>query len=632
MATIDTLIDDARDYADGLVTRADEAIDDMLQRVDNIGYSNVTFPGLVLPDAPDIPDDLVAPTLAAVDLVLPTEPGATPAFQAISTIEAGVAPTLTATAPTITLPSIPSQLAGFTEVAPVINTVYTFPSAPAALENPITAPVLTDRTAPTAPTVALPSFDAIAPTNSAQAPTDLQAQFIAQYSTAAPAFIASLNGQVDAWLDTYYPRFHTQLAAIEDKLTNYLAGGTGLDATVENQIYERSRSKQEAEARRTSDAAFDQMAGRGWTVPGASVAAGIRAARQAAADNNAMSAREIVVMQAEYEQKNLQFAVSTSLQLRNAAMSAMLNYHGNLVSINGQAVQYATSVVDTIVRVYNLTIEQFRAALQAYQADAEVYGVRLRAALAYVELYKAEIDALQAMVQVDQAKVALYRGQLDGMLTLANVYKTRVEVVVQQAGLEKLKLDVFRTQTEAYAATVQAKRAEYDAYQAAVSGQESLVRIFTSQVNAYGAQITGYKSQIEAQEAVVRAQVAQNDGIGNNYRAQIAGYQAVVGARGEVARTQLQVNNQVYQAFDSQVRAVIANANLRNDIYRNQTTVLLGSAKLEVDTLLANQANTSAVAGKLGDVGVAAAKVFQGGASAYLAGMNTLVSQQNPDP
>lgn len=632
MASIDTLINDARAYAATLVSDADAALDSMQQTIDHIGYTNVFFPGLVLPAAPEIPDDLVAPTLATIDLILPTEPDAVPDFQDISKIVPGTAPSLTATAPTITLPSLPAQLGGFNEVAPTINTTYTFPTAPAALETPVSAPTLTEHETPTAPTIALPAFDTVRPVNDTEAPTDLQAQYVAAYNEAAPQFISRLQGQMDAWLTIYNPRFHTQLAAIEAQLTAYLAGGTGLNATVEDAIYERSRAKQEAEARRVSDAAFDQMAGRGWTVPSASVAAGIRAARQAAADNNAMSAREIVVMQAEMEQKNLQFAVTTSLTLRNAALSAMLNYHGNLVSINGQAVQYATSVVDTIVRVYNLTIEQFRAALTAYQADAEVYGVRLKAALSYIDLYKAEIDALQAQVQVDQSKVALYRGQLDGMLTLANVYKTRVEVVVQQAGLERLKLDVFRSQTEAYMATVQAKRAEYDAYQAAVGGQEALVRIFTAQVGAYGAQVSGYKTQIEAQEAVVRAQVAQNEGIGANYRAQIAGYQAVVGARGDVARTQLQVNSQAYQAFDSQVRATIGNANLRNDVYRNQTTVLLGSAQLEVQTLLANQKNASDVAAELGKVGISAAGVFGGAASAYLASMNTLVSQQSPDP
>jgi len=632
MASIDTLINDARTYAADLVASADAALDTMQENIDHIGYTNVSFPGLVLPEAPEIPDDLVAPELATVDLVLPTEPDAAPQFQAISAIEAGTAPTLSATAPTITLPSIPSQLAGFTEVAPVINTTYTFPEAPAALDNPLSAPSLTEHTVPTAPTIALPSFDSLVPVNDTEVPSDLQAQYIAAYNNAAPGFVTALQGYADAWIATYNPRFHTQLAAIEDKLEEYIAGGTGLSAAVEDAIYERSRTKQEAEARRASDAAFDQMAGRGWTVPGASVAASIRAARQAAADNNAIAAREIVELQAKMEQQNLQWALTASAGLRQSFLSAMLNYHGNLVSINSQAVQYATNVVDTIVRVYNLTVEQFRASLAAYQADAEVYGVRLKAALAYVDLYKAEIDALQAQVQVDQAKVALYRGQLDGMLTLANVYKTRVDVVVQQAGLEKLKLDVFRTQTEAYMATVNAKRAEYDAYQSAINGQEALVRIFTAQVGAYGAQVTGYKSQVEAQEAVVRAQVAQNEGIGNNYRAQIAGYQAVVSARGDVARTQLQVNNQVYQAFDSQVRAVLGNANLRNDIYRNQTTVLLGSARLEVEALLANQKNSSEVAAMLAKVGISAAGVYQASASAYLASQNTLVSQQSPDP
>lgn len=632
MATVETLITDQRTFAAQLVAESDIKLDRMQSDMDHLGYNNVYFPGLVLPDAPDIPDDLIAPTLATIDLVLPTEPGAVPAFQAISPIETGTTPTLTAIAPIITLPSLPSQLGGFNELAPAINTSYTFPTAPDQLVNPtLTAPVLTPHAVPTAPVIALPSFDSVAPTNDTVAPTDLQAQFIAAYSTAAPQFMSALNGQTDAWLRTYNPRYFDQLSAIEDKLSAYMAGGTGLSPAVENQIYERSRTKNDAEARRASDAAFDALAGRGFTLPGPSVAASIRASRQAAADNNAIAAREIVVMQAEMEQKNLQWAMNLSATMRTQFLSAALTYHSNLVQINGQAVQYATSVVDTMVRAYNISVEAFKLRLSIYQVDAEIYSARVKAAMLYVTLFQAEIDALKALVQVDEAQVALYRGQIDGLLGLANLYKTRVDVVVAQAGLEKLKLDVFKTQTEAYVATVQGKRAEYDAYTAAISGQEAGVRLYTARVSAYASELTGYKTRVEAQGEVVRAQVAMNEGIGQNYRTQLAGYQTTAQVRSDFARTQLQVNSQVYQAFDSQVRATLGNATLRREVYRDQTEVLMKSASLEVDTLLKNQGNTLLTSQAIANVGVAAARVFQGYASSYLSGMTTLISQNKQE-
>jgi hypothetical protein len=628
MATVDALITDARNYAETTMDAADGAIQEMQDQIANIGFTAISFTGLTLPDAPDLPIPIDVPTLTPVDLTLPTEPAAAPLFQDISTVEPGAAPVLTASAPTVNLPSAPAQLAEFAETVPLIKTDYTFPEVPAALVDPLIAePTLGNYVVPTAPTVALPSFDAVAPVDTTTPPTDFAAQFNAAYRDSAPLFVSAVEGQMDAWMSRHFPQHHTQLAAIEAKLTAYLQGGSGLSPAVEDQIYARSAAKQAAEARRAESAAFEAAAARGFTMPTGAALASIRASRQAAADNNAASAREIVVMQAEMEQKNLQFALTTSIGLRNAALSAMLNYHGNLVALNGQALQYASTALSAIIQVYNLTLEQFRVKLAAYQAEVAVFEARLKAALSLLDLYRAEIDALQAMVQVDQARVAVYRGRIDALEALANVYRSRVQTVVEQASLEKLKVDLFKTKTEAYMATVQGKRAEYDAYAAAINGEEAKVRIFGSQVQAFNAQVTGYKAQIESQVEVVRAQALTNESRGANYRAVLAGYQTIAQTRGEVARVKLENQRQEINAFEVAQRAQITYAQIANDNYRTRADILIRNAVLEVDTLIKNADLNLGRTKAAADVGVASAKVYEGILGAVMSSQNTLVAQ-----
>lgn len=628
MATTDAQIANAQAYVTTVTNSANAAISDMQADINNVGFTVVSFSGANLPDAPDIPDALTAPTLSPVNLELPAEPDTNLTFQDISPIEVGVAPALSATAPTVNLPSMPSQVAAFMDTAPGITTDFDFPQPPAILSDPpVAAPALADHDVPSKPTIALPSFDAVAPLNDTVAPSDFAADFTAAYRDMYPAMVLALEDRMDAALVRFNPRYHAQMEAIETQLTRYLAGGTGLDPTVENAIYERAKDKGNAEYLRAERAAYDGAASRGFTIPDGIALAAAQNARQAAADNNARSANEIAIKQAEMEQANLQFAVTTSAALRNSALSAALAYHGNLIQINGQALDYAKSVLGAMVQIYNLTLESFKAKLEAYRAEAQVYDTRVKAAMAYVDLYKAEIDALQALTNVDRAKVDMYRARIDAINSYAQFYRTQVQTVVEQASLEKLKVDLFRTKVEAYTATVQGKKAEYDGYTAALNGEEAKVRIYGAQVSAYSAELSGFRAKIDAQSEVVRSQALTNQARATQNKARLDSYSTVVQARGDKARLELDIQRAELNAFDSQVKATIANVSLQADVYKAEASIILQNTQLEVETLIKNAQMNVERARVVAELGVSSAKVYEGLASSALSGINTLVAQ-----
>ena len=427
--TVETLITAAQSYAAGVTGDARSALNDASTMVHAVGYIQPGFFPVALPNVPVQNLNLVAPILSDVSLDLPTEPGDVPVFQDIAPIEAGIVPALIAVMPTLTLPTAPSQLSAFLEQAPGINTSIAFPEPPDALLNPlIEAPMLPARAEPVKPQTMLPVFDAQAPTDLPVAPTDFETRFNAAYRDAGPTMMSVIESQVDAMLAKHNPRYHEQMARIEDQLATYLNGGTGLKPAVENAIYERARGKNDAEARRVRDAAYSEAAGRGFTLPTGALMSAVQQARQAGADNNAVAAREIVVMQAEMEQKNLQFAVTTSAGLRQTLLSAALSYHQNLISINGQALDYAKTTLSTIIEIYNTAVKSYSLKLDAYKAEAMVFETRLKSAMAGIELYQAEIKALEAMTSVDKFKVDVYRARIDALTSLSNVYRAQIEV------------------------------------------------------------------------------------------------------------------------------------------------------------------------------------------------------------
>jgi hypothetical protein len=432
---------------------------------------------------------------------------------------------------------------------------------------------------------------------------------------------------MDAAITRFNPQYHTQISGINAKLADYLNGGTGLSPEIEARIQERARSRDLGDARRAADAAWEETAGRGFTVPGGAVFSGIRRSRQAASDNLAKSSNEIAIAQALREQANLQWAVGQVASLTNAALSAALSYHGNLVQINGQSLQAAKDVLGAIVESYNLSIRAFEARLGAYKAEADVFDTRLKSAMALRELYESEIRALQAMTTIDQSKIAIYREQINALQALASVYRTRIEAVVSEANVERVKLDLFKSQVEAFSATAQVKESEYRGYSAAINGQESLVKLYSEQVQAHNSVLSGIRLRVDAQSEVVRSQALTNQARATQYKSTVDAFSAIVDARSNVSRTQLENQRQVLNAFEVQSNATIKTAELQSTVYVKNAEIIIKDTTLQIETLIRGAELNLQRARATADLGISSAQQYATVAGSVMSGINTLVAQ-----
>ena len=626
--SVESLISSAQGYAGTITGQASTAMSNATSLAMQVGYSAPVYAPATMPNVPPESINTNLPNISDITFTEPTEPSAPLIFQDISSINTGGLPEFSVQLPVLEMPTKPSQVADFNGVAPQIETSFEFPEPPDGLLNPlIEVPTITAYDVPDKPQVMLPSFDSIAPTLDAVAPTDLEQTLETSYRGAAPSFVAAMEGYVDAMLSKHCPQYHTQMAAIETQLTRYLSGGTGLDATVENAIYERAKAKNNAEASRVQSGAWGDAAARGFTLPTGALMSAMQTARQAAADNNAAAAREIVVMQAEMEQKNLQFAVTTSTGLRTALLNASLSYHQNLVSINGQALDYAKTTLNAVIETYNTAVKAYSAKLDGYKSDAQVFETKLRGAMAGIELYKAEIDALQALVTVDRAKVDIFRARIDSLASLANVYRAQIEAVQGRANLERLKLDLFQSQVQSYTSLVQAKNAEWQGYSAAVNGQDAKVKIYSAQIDAYRGQISGYQAKINAQAEAVRATATTNQARADQYKATLSGYQTIAQTRGEVARTKVTIQGQLLDAFKAKVQAEVSNAQVKQAYYTATSNVAIENASSDLQAKIAEGKNRMMWGNTLASTSTANAQIYAGLASAAMSGMNTLAAR-----
>jgi hypothetical protein len=436
------------------------------------------------------------------------------------------------------------------------------------------------------------------------------------------------SSQVDAFMQKANPQYASQLDALETKLAEFISGQTetGMSPAVEQAIYARSQSRQDAESRRVADEAISRAARMGFTMPSGALMGSVQKARQAAADNNATASREIVVMKADLQQKNLQFALSTSAQLRQTMVNAWLSYHSNIIQLNGQATQYAQAVADALVKTYGLAVDAFRARLEAYKADASVFETLVRASLAEIEVYKAKMDGELAKVKVNEAQVQVFKAQVDAHTSAVQAYRANIDAIATLASLEKTKLDAFETEVRAFTSQVEAHRAEWQAYSAAWNGQEAKVNAELAKVKVYAAQADGFKAHVSAEGMKADATAKTNDTNLRAYEAEVRAWAEQVRAYAAEVTARIDAQKSLVGAYQVGSQAALGQANALSERYRALATVRQSQSELESRNILETAKIRLSAMDASADTSISAAQVLRGLAESTMAGINTLVT------
>jgi len=650
MSAASTLLDDMQEFITTLQDSAGTAMVNASIAVAQAKPALVTYTPITPPHPYDLTDPPEAPTFDPIDLDLPPDPDPMGELLGVSEPNTDDAPTFDVDAPVLDFGTQPSQIAEFRETAPNVTTEFEFPALPDSISGTIALPKMfeyrtvpktaaelekeelegiaptTDVLIPEAPVNTSITFDAIAPVNDLVAPTGLDGSTKSNFDNMRATLNAVAESQMDGFLAKINPSYSAQMAAIETQLSRYLVGGTGLSTEVEDAIYARAQAKNDVEAKRVQDAAFADNAARGFTLPSGVMVSAMARARQDAANNNAKAANEIAIAQAEMEQKNLQFAVTTSSELRKSAVASMLSFFQSSVSLSGMALDYAKSILGAVVQTYDTQVKSFTLKLEAYKTAASIYETKLRAATQAVEMYKAQIQVMETMTNIDQSKVDMYKAQIGAKQALGDLYKTQVETVVSQASLEKLKIDLFQSQVQTYAAQVQAKSAEWQGYQARLSGEESKVKAYAAQVDAYNGEVGAFKAKTEGITEQIKAQTARNNAVIQEYTARVNAYETDVKAKAAVASANIDGQRQVLTGYQAQVSFAVAQANLAVEAYKANVDATALNAKTNMDMQVANVNSGLGQMKALTDIHGEILKVYSGPASAAAAGMNSLAS------
>jgi hypothetical protein len=445
-------------------------LNDLNAYLDNYTVSNFNI---------QLPSNLVQPT----DFVIPDKPNdphmnvqipnlpsdfVSNPVEGISLSALGTLPILTATEPSLQFPNAPSPLTATPPNTNVnIQTDFDFPPSPDGT-LPL-RPALLDIVLPVLDPITLPDFSLALPTSG---------------TAVLPGLTFQWN-ENSVYTDSLLTDLQTTLA---DRITN---GGTGLNPTVENAIWDRGRTREEATSLRTEYKILVEAAQTNFTRPQGSTFAALEYAVQEAQNKIIDLSRDIMIKQAELEQANIKFSLEYAINLEQMVS----NLWNEQQKRKFDAAKY---IQDVGIELYKASIQKITIDLEIYKAYNITFNTLLQKELTKLNIYKEEIAAQQLIGTINEQSIRIYVSQLEGIKTTVDLYRAENDAIKTRIEAESLKLTNLKSQVEVYSAQVAAKRDEYVMYSEGVKAQQVREEVYATQVKAYATRIDAYAKNADA--------------------------------------------------------------------------------------------------------------------------------------
>lgn len=238
-------------------------------------------------------------------------------------------------------------------------------------------------------------------------PSKASGMDMALFNSMYGKIINDLSDKFYDFLVQYFPIRATLMPEVELWLENAIKnGGTGINANVERQIWQRDRDRISAEASTASETMMAQMASRGFPLPSGALNAGLIAIQRKRSADIAAVSRDTSIKAFETEIANVRFAIEQAINYRTRAIAAAGDYIKALAVAPNIASDLSTQSADAQARLIS--------------AVSSFYGARTNAA---------EFSLKREMANADNS----LRAALANVSTASEYVKLRVQAAMSAA-------------------------------------------------------------------------------------------------------------------------------------------------------------------------------------------------------
>lgn len=613
MIYADNILDEAADVVGRQIIKINEMsasygsqLSAALSNIANITVDQVAPP--TRPEAPGANPPVVdlggMPTYTPSRLVVPGTPGDLNIDVLLSGLDIGDMDALP-DAPTgmpIAIPEAPGMANIPAPARPAVDTTVDIPDAPNIVLPDMEA--LTQIVLPTFSFPQLPTFDATPPSAD---------------GLAVPSVFIN-------WAEPVYES--EVLEELQAKVSEMMAGGTGLPAAVEDALFARARERDSAETERAVKEALDTWAARDFSMPPGMLVEQVNVARERGRLRAAELNRDIMVEAAKWEIDNIRFAVSQGMALEQITA----NLHENTAR---RLFEVARFQAEAQIRVFDARINLFNAQNSAFETLAQVYRTKLDGAIAHLTAYKTAVEGQVAVGQINQQRVDVFRAKLDAVQSNVEVYKALMQGAQIRSETIRTQFDAYRADVQAFAEQIGAEKVKFDAYEARIKGESAKAGVLDSLARAYASTVQGiaskadvrvkaaqikmeaaktkvskYVADIDAFKAQLDASLAEVQYVTTAYTAQVEGWKAKASA--SVADAEMQS-----RFADMSARTNIAFAEMQISEYQAKMQKAVQEAQIALEAAKAiGQYTAQLAAGAMSAANVSASIRGSGSVSA----------------
>ena len=247
------------------------------------------------------------------------------------------------------------------------------------------------------------------------------------------------------------------LAAIKAKfLAEVEEGSTGLTEDAENALYTLRDERDEEKFDDGLTAIKDEWSQNLFSLPNGSLQAAIDDHYHEYFLHKLDKAREVQIKQFDLTLANTHFTLTTAVNLEG-----QLIQHADNVA--NRALDAAKSVVNLGISLFNIQLQRYQAALEAYRTGVQVFVEKLRAEGLKVQNYTAQMSGAKVKADVQGQRISNYASQVSAISEIYNNYRVQVEAAGVKATVEAEKLRAFKIKIEAEVDKVRALVAIYAA-------------------------------------------------------------------------------------------------------------------------------------------------------------------------
>lgn len=440
--------------------RADAALNAANAAISNLG--DVDFP--VELDAPNI----IMPEVVVPSPVTPVPPDVSD-FGSVSQFITPVFEDLSALLD-ISLASLLADIPVFSPTSGTIN----IPAAPAPIDlsGLPTRPDTDEVTIPEAPTFVMPDLEAL---TSLSIP-DFTFPELPTFDDVAPTFTDAAPNTNLVWAEAVYES--DLLDDTTAKVRAWLQGGTGLPPAVQQALFDMARGRESMTAREARELAFDVIAGRGFSMPPGMLAEMVEVANEKSRFAQNEVSRTILVESAKWEIENIRFAVGQGIGLETVLI-------GKFNSSAQRAFEAARHRVDADIALFNALVSLYNARQSGYRVAADVFKIKVEAALAELQVFRAQIDAEIAKGQLNEQKVRAFEARLKAVTATVEIYRSRMEGARVQSEVVKSQLEGYRIEVDAYGKRVDADAKRFDVFESQVRAEGVRGQVFEAESRAF---------------------------------------------------------------------------------------------------------------------------------------------------